>query len=222
METKQASMTPEEIYKDIAANRPILIYVSGKTSTGKTTLANKLAADFGYTIIELDRIVVSAVKDRYDIEDQETVFLEVYRGRKELEWVHAFVEGARKEIDGCIQANKPVIVEGAIANPLTLHELVDGYESFMFIYLHPKDLALYAQKLTSRFMLTNEEDHAGLPSRFWEQIKPEDFKKFCVDRIVTPSIKQAIENYASLSQVESETRLASFKQEFKAIKVVEV
>jgi shikimate kinase len=47
-------MIVDEVYQDIAKQKPPIIYVSGKTSTGKSIFGRKLSDQLGYQVIELE------------------------------------------------------------------------------------------------------------------------------------------------------------------------
>ena len=84
-------MTIEVAYRLVTKQQPHLVYVSGKTSTGKSTFAKRLAEEFNYAIIELDQIVLKAVEQRFGEASEKSAFIEVYRNRDEREWIDAFV-----------------------------------------------------------------------------------------------------------------------------------
>ncbi len=215
-------MNIEEIYERIKTNQPKLIYISGKTSTGKSTFTKRLTNDFDYKLIELDQIVLEAVIKPLKLPDEGSVFVEVYRNRDKKEWIELFVQATRDLIKKYAQNSESLIIEGAVANPNTLQEIFDGYPKLSFIYFHPKTLDNYVRNLTNRFMVTNKLDRVGLPSAFWNLIDKSEFKQFCENRILTGSLSNAIRKYALLSQEESEKRLLLFKNYFENIEVVEV
>lgn len=47
-------MTVEELYQTIARQKLPVIYLSGKTATGKSTFGRKLRDSLGYQVIELE------------------------------------------------------------------------------------------------------------------------------------------------------------------------
>ncbi len=60
-------MKKEEILAEIENQKTRIVYVSGKTCTGKTTFANEVHA-LGYVGIELDKIVTTAVIEPFNIQ----------------------------------------------------------------------------------------------------------------------------------------------------------
>jgi adenylate kinase family enzyme len=215
-------MNKSEIENFIASNQPKVIYLSGKTSTGKSTFARFLRDNLGYSIIELDEIVVSSVIRPLDLKDRGQVFIDVYKERGKIDLINRFVLSGRKLINSYIENNKPVIVEGALANSKTLKELFANYPDFTFINFHPLNLNIYKEYLLSRFMTTNLNDHAGLPNGFWKFVDDQDFKQFCNDRVITNKISKSIENFALYSIQESEKRLNQFKEHFNNISIVTI
>lgn len=215
-------MTAEEIYNFVKTNKPSLVYLSGKTSTGKSTFANKLVQDFGYKVVELDQIVKSAVIQRFNLTNEGTTFVEVYRGRDKMLWIEEFVKAARNLIEKHLNNGELLVIEGAVAHPITLSEVLAGYPDFMFVYFHPQTVDNYIRNLTQRFMQTNEQENAALPAAFWKLIDQTEFKSFCKSRIITKSLSQSIREYAKLSQEESNKRLREFKNNFRDIKIVEI
>lgn len=215
-------MTKEEIFNRIKAERPPVIYLSGKTSTGKSTFAAHLKTDIGYEVIELDEVVRKAVIEPLNLTDRGKVFIEVYRERNQGDWVGRFVTATQLIINEHVEQNKPLIIEGAVANPKTLQEIFASFPNFYFIYFHPTNLEAYKNNLRSRFEQTSRDSSAGLPVKFWDLISKDQFAQFCKDRIITPELDSAIESYAALSAEGSVNRLNEFRQKFQNIKVVEV
>jgi hypothetical protein len=215
-------MTTDEIYDSVKNNKPKIIYVSGKTSTGKSTFTRRLTQDFGYKIIELDQMVLYAVIKPLKLPNDGSVFVEVYRNRDKRVWIQLFVQVTRDLIKSYLDNKELVIIEGALANPITLQEILAEYPELTFIYFHPKALDTYIRNLTTRFMSTNKQDRAGLPTGFWSMIDPDEFELFCKTREVTEKLNDSIKKYALLSQEESDKRLESFKSHFANIVIVEV
>lgn len=215
-------MNIDQVYTIVKEDKPQILYISGKTSTGKSTLAKKLSQDFGYQIIELDEIVYSAVVKPINLLRPEEAFLEVYRHRNKLDWIKLFLNATNDLIAKYLGASQPIIIEGAIANPITLNELFSNYKQLTFVYIHPKDIDKYIANLTNRFIATNQKDLAGLPHAFWKLIDPLEFEQFCDTRELTQNIQNSIKQYATSSQKESLERLESFKSYFSNIVLVEI
>ena len=215
-------MTIDEMYAVIKTHTPHLIYLSGKTSTGKSTFSRKLAQDLGYKVIELDQLVQNAVIKQFNLTDEGTAFVEVYHRRDQHLWVQEFVKATREYMDEHIQKGEHLIIEGAVANPITLSELFNGYQDPVFIYFHPDNIDSYIRNLTSRFLTTDEKNNGSLPAAFWKLIDTTEFKTFCNTRVISKKIAESIEKFALLSQEESEKRLKNFQEYFKDIQIIRI
>jgi adenylate kinase family enzyme len=214
-------MNIEDTLKYIAQNQPKTIHISGKTSTGKSTLAKELRDLFKYEIVELDQIVISEIVKHNSSIEEGLIFAEVYKNRNRLDWIEQFVSSATERLNELHSAKINTIIEGAIGNPQTLREVL-GDSSAIIIYLHPKNLQTYVRNLTSRFLTATHENNAGLPSKFWNKVPSDDFKFFLKDKKLSPPIKNAIEAYAKESQIESAKRLRTFQNHFDNIAVVNI
>lgn len=214
-------MNIENTLEYLAQNQPETIHISGKTSTGKSTLAKELRDLFGYEIIELDQIVINEiVKDNSSV-NEGMIFAEVYKNRNRLDWINQFVSSTKKRLDELHSNKIKTIIDGAIANPQILKEVL-GDSSAIIIYLHPENLENYMRNLTSRFLTATHQNNAGLPSKFWDKVPNDDFKSFLKDRHLSPAVKNAIEAYAKESQIESAKRLRTFQDNFNNILVVNI
>lgn len=179
------------------------MHLSGKTCVGKSTLADALSIKFGYNVVRLDEIVNDVVIGRFAPLDRGSVFIEVYRNRNKLDWIRLFINETQTRISTILEAGGRVMIEGAIANEETLGELFKPFAGWWFLYLHPQDMERYRANLTSRFVLTTQDFHAGLPRKFWDMVDEEEFAKFCATRQILPGIVSSIDRYASSSQHES-------------------
>jgi len=212
----------ENLFKKLSNNRPNLIYLSGKTCTGKSTFARRLQDQLGYASIELDNIVKDCIIKPFHLEDQEgTVFVEVYRNGQNQQWLQAFVQGTRHLIDQNLTKHQPLVIDGAVANSKTLAAIFEGHD-FTFVYFHPQILDNYVRNLTARFMSSSTNFSAGLPKRFWPYIDAKEFEKFSSSRHLTPSIEYSIKQYARSSQAESVQRQLEFQAHFDNVVVVQI
>ena len=208
----------DSLFSELDNKRPKLVFLNGKTSTGKTTLSNKLKDRYNCAVIELDEVV-------YGLDSPEGTnrFLEAYQKRDHLEFVKSFVETVRARIRIELESHDFVIIEGAIVRSETLQEIIaDWADSFTFIYLDIKNLNVYTRNLTNRFTASTPDDGNGLPGLFWDKFKPEVLRQYYIDRQITPAVEDAIKSYAADSMKESEVRLAKFTSKFDHILKVEV
>ena len=208
----------------VAATKPSLLYISGKTCTGKTTFSQKLAGRDGYAVIVLDKIVREAVTTPLGLQDKiGDVVVSVYQTADVPEWVDRFVDKTRERIAEYRAQEMPVIIEGAVSNPEVLTRIFAGYPDAQTLYFHLKETgSMYPRNLLSRFMGTSATNDNGLPNAFWDCIKPEDFAHFCKDGIVTPSLQEGIDSYCAAARGSSAKRLALFQQHLQNLQVVEI
>lgn len=198
--------------------RPKLVFLSGKTSTGKTTLSNKLKDRYNCAVIELDAVIRGL-----DSPQGINKFLEAYQRRDHPGYVRNFVDAVQGRIRKELESHNFVIIEGAIVNSKTLQEIIDEWsDSFLFIYLDIKNIDVYVRNLKSRFIATSQGDGNGLPVSFWRKFKPKLLRQYYVDRQITPEIRRVIKSYALDSMDESAIRLAKFSSKFDHILKIEV
>jgi adenylate kinase family enzyme len=213
-------MTRDDAYESISNNKPTVIYISGKTSTGKSTFGRKLREELGYHVIELEAVLLDIIK-RHGFDEQNT-FRRVLYDSGDLEEKRLFIEATDKVISDAITTGKPVVIEGAVANTETLRRILQPATGLYFLYFHPNEIEVYVRNLTSRFMESSEESYGGLPLKFWQLIDKEAFGLFCQTRELSESLKDSIRQYALASQKESLVRLNEFQQSFDSVNVVEI
>jgi gluconate kinase len=215
-------MNLTEAYDYIAKNRPPAIHLGGKTSTGKSTFAKELCQQLGYKLIDLDSLVRSEVMEHFGLENEGNVFIEVYKNRTHVDWIEQLTTCVNAKLAEFIAAGQPVVMDGPVANPQTLQELLVPASDALLIYIHPKNLDIYERNLTSRFMLSGENNLAGLPAKFWQKIDTHEYGLFLKTRKISPSLAAAIKAYALESQISSTERLDSMRQAFDRVLVVEI
>jgi hypothetical protein len=217
-------MNIEDAFRFVATTKPSLLYITGKTCTGKTTFAHGLAERYGYRAVVLDEIVQQAVVIPLDLQTQEPdVFVSVYRNTDRPEWIDRFVAEVRQQIAVYLEQQQPVLIEGALANTDTIQRIFAGYPSAQVLYFHPKvSGSRYIQNLTERLTGSSATDPNGLPKGFWEHITSADFTQFYKDGVITDSLQKSIAAYAAESVDASNKRLATFRQHLANIQVVEI
>lgn len=208
----------DAVYREIETIHPKLVFLNGKTSTGKTTLSNALQVKFNCAVIELDEVVYTL-----DCPEGRNRFIEAYQKRDDIEFTKSFVDAVRQEIRDALKNHEFAIIEGAIVNIETLKEVINDWnDSFLFIYLDIKNIEVYIRRLTDRFVLSSPDDGNGLPSLFWDKFNSELLTKYYQNRIVDPAVATAIKSYAVDSIAASQARLAKFSTQFDRILKVEV
>lgn len=213
-------MTVDEMYAAIAEQRPPVIYVSGKTSTGKSTFGRRLRDELGYRVIELEAVLLEIVKTHGF--DEQSTFRKVLYESGEFKEKALFLEATDKIIIDALNNDHPVVIEGAVANAETLQRILQPAKELIFLYFHPDNINVYIRNLTSRFMESSETSYGGLPSKFWQLIDVEEFKTFCQTRQLSDGLKNSIRQYAQESQEESLVRLETFKEKFDNITVISI
>ncbi|MDR3547735.1 MAG: hypothetical protein P4M11_05635 [Candidatus Pacebacteria bacterium] len=213
-------MEKENLLKEIKATKPRIIYVSGKTCTGKTTFANEMRAE-GYVQIELDTIVTNSVVIPFNLPAGEA-FLTAYRDAGPTEQTEAFITAAKSEIAEKAKSS-PIVIEGAIAKSRILKEIFSNeLADFFFVYFHPVHLENYIERIRTRFTAGVVDGTTGLPKHFWDRTREVDVESFIVTLKMNEGIERAIKEYAGISMKESEERLAHLRESFPDIHVVEV
>ncbi|MEI8339472.1 MAG: hypothetical protein WCF94_02295 [bacterium] len=213
-------MSKELVLKTVEEQKPRLIYLSGKTCTGKTTFSNELEQQ-GYTKIELDKIVMRSVVTPFNVNPGDG-FRTAYRGLGPKEQIDEFVKATKEEITKRVQETS-LVIEGAIATPEILSAVFSGdLTDFTFIYFHPVNIDVYEGRILSRFIAGAKDGSSGLPKDFWSLVKDSDLDEFKSTDHVNSGIKNAINEYAIKSMNESQIRLAGFKTYFPNIIVIEI
>ncbi len=213
-------MTTSEVFQSIAKTKPKVIYISGKTSTGKSTFARRLQAELLYDVIELEAVLLEVIKAHAF--DEQTTFHKVLRKADESHEKELFFAATDKAITAGLQRQTHMVIEGAVSNVETLARVLSVAPELTFIYFHPASLGVYIRNLTSRFMESGKDSYNGLPLKFWQQINPDEFETFCQTRRLSAGLEDSIAVYAASSQRESEQRLRDFQQRFNNIVVAEI
>lgn len=212
-------MTINEMYQIIAKEKPSVIYVSGKTCTGKSTFGRKLRDQLAYQVIELEAVLIEMIKDRGC--DEQSTFRKVLYESSGSEEKHLFLEATNRIISDALAKKRLVVIEGAVANVVTLQRILQPAKGLLFLYFHPKNLDTYVRNLTNRFMQSNEKSYGGLPLTFWQFVDDEAFKTFCKQKRLSEGLEDSIRKYALNSQQDSSVRLNEFQEKFRNIIVVE-
>lgn len=207
-----------DLFNDIQKDNSSLIFLTGKTCTGKTTLARKFST-IGYQSIHIDDMVVESVQKKFNA-DEFTAFA-VFKGNVAEEWKRSFLEATRIAIISKLKKG-PVLVEGALANNEIIKELFNGdLSNFLFLFLLPVDLEAYANRITNRFVTGAETKTTGLPENFFDYVTENDMKNYVRERRIDDAILNKIRDFTKYSSEESQRRLDYFKESFEDIIVVE-
>lgn len=204
----------EKVFQRIESRSPDLIFLTGKTSTGKSTFSRRLCAELSYVVIELDEVVVKEVISKNDDINPGDVFVQVYRGVERKDLIHQFVSAVKSEIQK--HKNKKIIIEGAIANNDILEAIFDDV-LFDFLFFHPEDISLYTQMLTKRFLKGAHDGTSGLPKSFWKMINSRSLQEYKETRVLTKELEQVLSDFAHISAKESEKRFLYFQEKYPDI-----
>jgi guanylate kinase len=225
MDLKSSTRMDKErqILFELKNKKPQLIYIAGKTSTGKTTLSNILCKEMNYHVLELDRVVKESIIDFFQPQDPHVAFAAAYRGEGPQKYTDTFITRAQKNIKKEIASNS-MIVEGAIHTREILQSLFAPFEDMLcVIFLHPTNPEKYHDRIIKR--LYEEADpnkHGKLPNTFWSHVSEKDTRSFFETGEINEGIKMATREYVKESMEESERRLHNFQSVYPDIMVVEV
>ncbi len=215
-------MTVDEAFARIKKHRPEVVFVNGKTSTGKTTFAIRLKSELEYGLIEMDEVARRAVIRPLGLPDDGSVHVELYKLRNHLDWISIFLSALQKQARESLANGHPVVFDGAMPNIATMRQLFSGLPKPEIIFFHPLNLSRYETFITKRFELTHEKSNSGLPPSFWRMIDETAFREYCRTHILSPYLKQTINNYAKYSLASSDERLLILENNFKNVLVVEI
>jgi hypothetical protein len=203
----------DEVRQIINQKQPKLIFLGGKTCTGKTTFANSLVP-IGYQQIELDPIVRKYVSDKYKLEDQSIGF-NVYKGNAPPNWQKSFEDSSHRVIKNKLKKIK-VVVDAAIADVDVLKRIFHKeLEKSTLIFFHPFDEDFYVHSIFNRFDSDLKNNRQTFP--IWEFITTESVDDYTKNGESGKIINNIIKNYAKESTLKSEKRYEKFKNEFPNI-----
>jgi len=213
-------MTEKQILRYIKQEKPTIIYIGGKTSTGKTHLALKIAKQYLFKNINLDNIIIESIIPKFSIK-ADKAFASIYRDREPKIYASYFIKITKKLIkkEG---KKSSVVIEGSIGKPRILKEIISNNANhFAFIYIHPQKTEAYHEKIKERLKNDIFNNTKTLPKEFWHLVYMPDLEKLKENGTITKRLKNSINTYCTLSKIESETRLKSFQRTFKNVIVLD-
>jgi 2-phosphoglycerate kinase len=215
-------MTKDEFIDTVKKELPQIVYLAGRTSTGKSTLARKLSLEYGYSIIELDEIIKQKIIIPNNITDETSVFTAVYRDQGMSEYVERFIIESQKAITTALQTGN-VVIEGAIASPRVLNEIFqNNLKAFLFGYLHPTSTSEYIVRVMKRLKESRGMGNAGLPKTFWDFVPESTLDYFRRTSEINSDMELAVSAFIKHSQELSKKRLNNFLSSNKDIMLIEV
>src|SRR5262249_10529764 len=136
-------MTVGEAFTHVNHIRPKVIFLNGRTSTGKTTFANRLGKEFGYEVIEMDDVARQDVIIPLGLPDNGSVHVEMYKLRNRLDWIKMLVDSLQSRIHASLTKDRPVVIDGAMPNVTTIKELFEGLPHPEIMFFHPVSIENY-------------------------------------------------------------------------------
>jgi len=212
--SKEEIMKVDKVFDLIKQKLPQTIFVTGKTSTGKSTFARKLRDELGYKIVELDQLVMNSVVNKEPKENPGYIFLQVYRGGERKDWIDAFVEETKEEMTK--YSDEKIVIEGALAHNETLDKILNS-KDFFFVYFHPVNKEKYIGMLTERFVAGAHDRTTGLPKHFWVKVDENVLQEYLKTSDLSEQLKSALSSYAQSSIEQSEERFNYFANHFSDI-----
>lgn len=208
------SISVDEVRKSVELNQPNLIFIIGKTCTGKSTFAKSLE-DQDYKHIELDFVVVDSVVNKFKLSNRGKAF-SVYKGIANPTWQKSFEEAARSLISNELIKSR-IIVDAAVADPNVLRRIIpDEYKNnFALIYFHPFDIEFYYEGILNRFINDVKTKSRSFP--IWDEMTEEildDYKIYGEKGIKVLSL---VKKYGGESAELSIERFEKFEKVFPEI-----
>lgn len=204
----------EKLKSYLETRQPKLIFVIGKTCTGKSTFAKSLKMR-GYSHLELDFTVIDSVVKRYKVLDQGKAFL-VYKGMAKSDWQKSFENDALKLIQKNLTQSK-VVVDAAFADPGVLKKIITKgcIKDFEVIYFHPINKESYCKGILSRFIddiKTNKHSFY-----IWDEVTNDILDDYYKNGESGLKVTQLVNKYGEESMNLSVDRLNKFKKVFPEI-----
>ena len=214
MET--AHLSSDGLSELVKTTLPRLIFITGKTCTGKSTFAKSIV-ELGYEHLELDFVVRESVVNKFE-ESKGGKAFSVYKGEAPKEWQDSF-ESAAKELIVNKLAQSKVIVDAALATPEVVGRIFSGeLADFMFAYLHPFDVAFYNEYIMAR--LVNDIETMGRSFPIWDFMTAEAIDDYRRNGKNGEKIQRIVKDYAEQSIKTSVERYEKFKTVYPNILLV--
>ncbi|MFA5894473.1 MAG: hypothetical protein WC851_01740 [Candidatus Shapirobacteria bacterium] len=205
-----------ELGELVKTTLPRLIFITGKTCTGKSTFAKSIIP-LGYEHLELDFVVRESVVNKFE-ESKGGKAFSVYKGEAPKEWQDSFEAAAKKLIVEKLTQSK-VIVDAALATPEVVGRIFSGeLADFMFVYLHPFDATFYNEYIMAR--LINDIETMGRSFPIWDFMTAEAVDDYRRNGKAGEKIMRIVKEYGEQSIKTSVERYESFKSVYPNILLV--
>lgn len=196
--------SPKEALANISLLTPKLIFLTGKSGTGKSYYSNILANKYNYKILELDKIIRNiAKKHNIGYAPNYAKAFSIYKGDQSEVIMKDFINEIHTFIDK--HPNNPILIEGAISNAQLINNIFSKqYSVFAFIYLNPSNIKKYANQMMKRFKEDKRNKTKTLS--IWPEVTTE------INNLPTnsPKVAQFIMKQAKQSKKKSDERLQYF------------
>lgn len=213
---EKAHLSGDELSELVKNSLPRLIFITGKTCTGKSTFARSIV-ELGYEHLELDFVVRESVVNKFE-ESKGGKAFSVYKGEAPKDWQDSFEAAAKKLIVEKISQSK-VIVDAALATPEVVSRIFSGeLADFMFVYLHPFDVAFYYGYIMAR--LVNDIETMGRSFPIWDFMTAEAVDDYRRNGSSGEKISRIVKGYGGQSIKTSEERYENFKSAYPNILLV--
>lgn len=208
------NLSIEEIENKLKEEETKLVFVSGKTCTGKSTFARRISNQ-GYFHLEIDYVVLKSVVEKFNVLQRDEAFL-VYKGKAFHEWQKSFEEAAKKLILKHIDKTK-VVVDAAFADPNVLRRIIPEKfnNSFELIYFHPFSRELYYEGILNRFIEDINSEKKSFP--IWLEVTEEILEDYKQNGMKSLKVLALVKKYGDESADLSLERFRLFKNIFPKI-----
>lgn len=215
-------MNKQKFIEKIQNSPPKVLYLSGRTSTGKSTLAKEIKNILGCVVIELDEIIKHKIIIPNGIINETEIFSGVYRDQGDPKHTETFISETRSALRAALQ-NNSVVIEGSIASPRVIREIFYKInETLMFVFLNPVDTDAHTHRITKRLRDNTDRGNAGLPQSFWDLVPSQALAEYENNATINPEMLRAVEMFVEHSQAQSKERLSLFQESLSGIQVIEV
>lgn len=198
----------------IINEKPKLIFLTGKSGVGKTYYGNILVEN-GYNYLELDNIVMKlGAKYNLGVPPDHKPAFKVYKNKASPELTTDFINEIHKYIKN---SKKPVVIDGAISNADLIKQIFkDKYEDFKFVYLAPKNVEKFIDRIIKRFRDDLLKGSQSV-SAWWDLDDPSIVKMENLDTIVRKALVPIVKDMIK----KSEERYNYFiDNKFKIVKII--
>jgi 2-phosphoglycerate kinase len=207
-----------ELIEYLKLSKPKIILLSGRTCTGKTTMAKELSSELKMEILNLDDFINENVIKKFDLPtniNNSVIYTKIYSNEDDNIYHQAFIEAFKNFL---LENDRPTIIDGSIHNP----KIISLFENdFEIIFLHPVDLKSYANRVIKRFEQGVCNGTSGLTERFWDYVSQKQIDDYCVTKNMTKEIVESIKNFSIEIQKKSLERINKIAS-FSKINVLEI